>query len=152
MRGEPVLTDGVSSISRICPEANSCKVVMTRLLEKLKLSVSGLTRLIELLTKVALRHENVLKSPPSRALFIGFGDSSLDFQLRARTGHTDHWSVIRNELAVGVHKALNEENIEIPFPQRDVNLKIVSRDVAEALGGVVKVKPNEKKIENDFQI
>ena len=89
--------------------------------------------IIELLTKVALAHENILKSPPPRTLFVGFGDNSLDFQLRAWTDHTDHWVVIKSELAVGVHKVLRDENIEIPFPQRDLNLKIVSPEAAEII-------------------
>ena len=105
--------------------------------------------IIELLTKVALAHENILKSPPPRTLFVGFGDNSLDFQLRAWTDHTDQWVVIKSELAVGVHKALRDENIEIPFPQRDLNLKIVSPEAAEILKNnlegqnISKLKDNE---------
>ena len=89
--------------------------------------------IIELLTKVALAHENILKSPPPRTLFVGFGDNSLDFQLRAWTDHTDQWVVIKSELAVGVNKVLRDENIEIPFPQRDLNLKIISPEAAEII-------------------
>ena len=89
--------------------------------------------IIELLTKVALAHENILKLPPPQTLFVGFGDNSLDFQIRAWTDHTDQWIVIKSELAVGVNKVLRDENIEIPFPQRDLNLKIVSPEAAEII-------------------
>ncbi|CAN5424638.1 hypothetical protein BH10ACI1_BH10ACI1_06370 [soil metagenome] len=89
--------------------------------------------IIELLTKVALENKNIMKTPPPRTLFIGFGDNSLDFQLRAWTDDTDQWAVIRSELAVGVHNALRDAQIEIPFPQRDLNLKIISSEAKEIL-------------------
>ncbi len=89
--------------------------------------------IIELLTKVGLEHKNIMELPPPRTLFIGFGDNSLDFQFRAWTDQTDNWVVTRSELAVGVYKALREANIEIPFPQRDLNLKIVSAENGETI-------------------
>ena len=102
--------------------------------------------IIQILSKVALAHENILKTPPPRTLFIGFGDNSLDFQLRAWTDHTDQWIIIKSELAVEIHKVLSGENIEIPFPQRDLNLKIVDPKAAEAVkNGIVKHNDAEKK-------
>ncbi|MGI8786935.1 MAG: mechanosensitive ion channel domain-containing protein [Pyrinomonadaceae bacterium] len=104
--------------------------------------------IIELLTKVALKHDNILKSPAPRTLFIGFGENSLDFQLRAWTDHTDQWFVIKSELAVGVHKALSDAGIEIPFPQRDLNLKIVSPEAAEIIKSGI-LKQNASNDENN---
>lgn len=104
--------------------------------------------IIELLTKVAMANDNILKTPPPRTLFVGFGENSLDFQLRAWTDDTDQWIIIKSELAVGVHKVLSEENIEIPFPQRDMNLKIVSPEAAEIVkSGILKQDnpDNEKR-------
>lgn len=89
--------------------------------------------IIEMLSKVAVAHENVLKSPLPRTIFVGFGDNSLDFQLRAWTNHTENWVGIRSELAVGVHNALRDAKIEIPFPQRDMNLRTVSREAADII-------------------
>lgn len=98
--------------------------------------------IIEMLSKVAVAHENVLKSPPPRTIFVGFGDNSLDFQLRAWTSHTENWVGIRSELAVGVHNALRDAKIEIPFPQRDMNLRTVSREAAD----IIRSKPTEQDI------
>ncbi len=89
--------------------------------------------IIELLTKVAVEHENVMELPQPHTLFVGFGDNSLDFQFRAWTDQTDNWVVTRSELAVGIYKALSEANIEIPFPQRDLNLKFVSAETEETI-------------------
>lgn len=77
---------------------------------------------LELLTKVATDHPLVLTEPPSVALFLGFGDSALDFELRAWTNRFEQWVRIRSELNVAVNAALRDAKITIPFPQRDVHL------------------------------
>ncbi len=102
---------------------------------------------IELLTKIASAHEQILKTPPPRTLFVGFGENSLDFQLRAWTDDTERWIFIRSELAVGVHNILGEENIEIPFPQRDLNLKLVSPEAAKIIknGSLKQGSSSDKK-------
>jgi small-conductance mechanosensitive channel len=57
------------------------------------------------------------------ALFLGFGDSALQFELRAWTSHFEHWIRIRSELSVALYTALREADIEIPFPQRELWLR-----------------------------
>ena len=71
----------------------------------------------------------MLDDPEPAALFLGFGDSSLDFQLRAWT-RTDYVRV-SSDLLVSVNAALAEAGIEIPFPQRDLHLRSVDTEVAE---------------------
>ncbi len=61
-------------------------------------------------------------SMPPRTIFVGFGDSSLNFQLRAWTGDFDTWVVIKSDLTLGVHDVLKEAGIAIPFPQRDLHV------------------------------
>ena len=79
-------------------------------------------RVIALLVETAATVPGVLAKPSPLALFQGFGDSSLNFELRAWTDHFEEWSAIRSKIAVGVNNRLKAEGIEIPFPQRDVNL------------------------------
>ena len=86
------------------------------------------TRVIELLLKVAEDDEHILGDPVPTALFLEFGPSSLDFQLRAWTAEFDFWMAIRSDLIVAVNRALAEAGIQIPFPQRDLHLRSV--DVA----------------------
>jgi small-conductance mechanosensitive channel len=81
---------------------------------------------LELLTRVAVDHEGVMGDPGPRALFTGFGESSLDFELRAWTDKADEWVAIRSDLVTAINSALTSANIEIPFPQRDLNLRGVS--------------------------
>jgi small-conductance mechanosensitive channel len=65
----------------------------------------------------------VLAEPAPLALFLGFAESALSFELRAWTDRFDQWVVIRSELGVAVYAALREAGMEIPFPQREVRFR-----------------------------
>jgi len=88
---------------------------------------------LELLLGVGRSHPEVLADPEPVAVFVGFGASSLDFELRAWT--TGDIVRIPSELRVGINRALAEAGIEIPFPQRDLHLRSVSGDAAGRLRG-----------------
>jgi len=77
---------------------------------------------IALLIEVAASVPGVLGKPAPVAFFQGFGDSALNFELRAWTDHFEEWVSIRSQMAVAVNNRLKAEGIEIPFPQRDVTL------------------------------
>jgi len=79
-------------------------------------------RVIGLLLEVARADERILAVPKPTALFLGFGESSLDFQLRAWTAHFSTWVQIRSDLTISVSRALADAGIEIPLPQRDLHL------------------------------
>jgi small-conductance mechanosensitive channel len=55
-------------------------------------------------------------------LFIGFGDSSLDFRLLAWTNIENRLST-ESEIHIQINKKLAEAGIEIPFPQRDLHIR-----------------------------
>lgn len=90
-------------------------------------------RVQEILLRVAREHSAILEDPPPRALFRGFGESSLDFELRAWTQHFEAWVSIQSELAVAINAGFREAGITIPFPQRDLHLQSVSPGFAGAL-------------------
>jgi small-conductance mechanosensitive channel len=77
---------------------------------------------IQLLEDVAHRQPNVLQQPAPRALLIGYGDSSMNFQLRAWTDQFDDWQLISSDLASAVYDAVIEAGFQFPFPQREVRL------------------------------
>jgi potassium-dependent mechanosensitive channel len=77
---------------------------------------------IELLVETAASVEGVLGKPAPVAFFQGFGDSALNFELRAWTDRFEEWGSIRSQMAVAVNNRLKAEGIVIPFPQRDVTL------------------------------
>jgi small-conductance mechanosensitive channel len=92
-------------------------------------------RVIGVLQEVAGEHPLSLDDPPPMAIFTGFGESSLDFELRIWLGAFDQMLQVRSELASALVRRFGEEEITIPFPQRDVHLHTVSaktpEDVAE---------------------
>jgi small-conductance mechanosensitive channel len=87
----------------------------------------------EILLGVARAHRDVLDTPEPAALFVGFGESSLDFSLRCWTSEFSRFLTIRSELATAVYAALREAQIEVPFPQRDLHLRSVTREAQGAL-------------------
>jgi potassium-dependent mechanosensitive channel len=80
-------------------------------------------QVMDILRGVARAHKEVLLEPEPVALFLGFGDSALRFELRAWTGRFDLWVVTQSELTVAVYQALRGAGIDIPFPQREVRLR-----------------------------
>lgn len=84
-----------------------------------------------LLLKVARSMEQVLPNPPPEAFFVGFGDSSLDFELRVWVARFDQWVAIRSELGMAVHDGLRAAGFSIPFPQRDLHVRSLPVDRAQ---------------------
>ncbi len=83
----------------------------------------------ELLLQAAREHPLVivdgLRVPPPRVLFRGFGDSSLNFELRCFIRAIDQRLATQSDLNFAIEKLLREANIQIPFPQRDLHLRSV---------------------------
>jgi small-conductance mechanosensitive channel len=77
---------------------------------------------IKILEAVALAHADILKDPEPQGLFMGFGDSSINFELRAWTDQFDDWPRIRSELASAIYDAVHAAGMAFPFPQREVRL------------------------------
>ncbi|MBE2220240.1 MAG: mechanosensitive ion channel [Anaerolineae bacterium] len=76
-----------------------------------------------LAVETALTHPQVLSEPTPRLLFSGYGESSLDFNLSASINQPELMLSIRSDLYYLLWDAFAEHNIEIPFPQRDLNLR-----------------------------
>jgi small-conductance mechanosensitive channel len=77
---------------------------------------------IKILEQVAAANPRVLKHPPPQGLFVGYGDSSINFELRAWTDQFANWFQIRSELAVALYDAVYAAGMTFPFPQREVRL------------------------------
>jgi small-conductance mechanosensitive channel len=80
----------------------------------------------EILLKLANEHPEVITHNPAMApyvLFLGFGDSSLDFELRVYINIIDHRLRVKSDLYFAIDAAFREAGIAIPFPQRDLHIK-----------------------------
>ena len=65
----------------------------------------------------------MLETPPPSVLFLGFGDSSLNVEVRAFVAGLSKRMPTTHELHMALDQALREHNIEIAFPQRDLHLR-----------------------------
>lgn len=77
----------------------------------------------QILTNVVQQHHSILKDPEPVITFDQFGDSSLNFTVRAFLPVLDGRLQVIHELHIAINKALADANIEIPFPQRDLHLR-----------------------------
>ncbi|WP_019487216.1 MULTISPECIES: mechanosensitive ion channel family protein [Kamptonema] len=68
-------------------------------------------------------HPDVLSVPPPQVLFKGFGDSALNFELRVWTAQPSKQFLIKSDLYYRIEANLRQHKIEIPFPQRDLNIR-----------------------------
>lgn len=90
---------------------------------------SDTDRALEIMTDVVRAHPEVLEEPRPTVFFIGFGDSSLDFEVRVFVRERLRRMPLKHDLHMALNKALAEANIEIPFPQRDLHLRSVAPSI-----------------------
>jgi small-conductance mechanosensitive channel len=66
----------------------------------------------------------ILRQPPPVCLLTGFGDSSVDLELRLWINDPKNGiGNIKSEVLFKIWDVLRANNIEIPFPQRDIHIK-----------------------------
>ncbi len=82
----------------------------------------------------ARRTPGVIPGPGPEAFFQSFGASSLDWTLRVWV-KMDESPRVLSELKRAVSEELGKEQIEVPFPQRDLHIRSVAPEAREALGG-----------------
>jgi small-conductance mechanosensitive channel len=84
---------------------------------------------IDVLEGMATKHPQVVKKPAPKVIFLGFGDSSLNFQLNVWFP-VDQWYGASSEVRVAASDALSSAGIEIAVPQRDLRLRAVDEEVS----------------------
>ncbi len=82
---------------------------------------SDVLKVRQVLLDCAQKHEMVLTSPEPFVIFMNFGNSSLDFELRCFTNDVSYRLRISSDLRFAIDKAFREQGIEIPFPQHVVH-------------------------------
>ena len=64
-----------------------------------------------------------MKDPPPDVLFEEFADSSLSFNLRVWSAeYSDKPKVLKSILYYEIFEKFKQQNIEIPYPQRDIHI------------------------------
>jgi small-conductance mechanosensitive channel len=75
------------------------------------------------LLELAVAHAAVLKDPAPSVIVTELADSSVNLMLRAWV-NTPDFAATKSDLLEAVHSGLPQAGYSIPFPQRDVHLKL----------------------------
>ena len=92
-------------------------------------------RLVQKLMMEAVEEKSrILADPEPNVLLMGFGDSSVNFELRfwisdPRNGIQN----VRSEVLLSIWDRFKENEIEIPFPQQDYHLKSLPENLSNYL-------------------
>ncbi len=86
---------------------------------------SDVPLVLRILLETGTGHPEALPDPPPSPIFVGFGDSSLDFELRVWINDISKRLRIRSEIVQEIDRRFREAGVEIPFPQRDLHLRSV---------------------------
>ena len=76
-----------------------------------------------MLLDLASKNSMILQYPKPSVLFMGLGESSIDFELRCFIKDVNSMLGVRSDMYFAIYNALNEAGIEIPFPQRVITMK-----------------------------
>ena len=77
-------------------------------------------KISELLQSIVEGHPMVTKNPPPSIVFQGFGADSLNFEIRAVLSDINYGLSVKSELNHQITESFADNNIEIPFAQRDI--------------------------------
>ncbi|APY00864.1 mechanosensitive ion channel-like protein [Lacinutrix venerupis] len=76
----------------------------------------------KLLIDAAKSSKLVFKNPPPSVVFMNFGESSLDFRVAFTVEDSFNARIPKSEIRFAIDKLFRENNISIPFPQRDIHI------------------------------
>ena len=89
---------------------------------------------IELCLDATKSAPRILQEPAHKCLMVGFGDNSVDLELRFWIDDPSNGvGNIKSEVMLAIWDKFNEEGIEIPFPQRDVHISGLSQKTVATL-------------------
>ncbi|MBB3763188.1 mechanosensitive ion channel family protein [Sphingomicrobium lutaoense] len=87
---------------------------------------SDMDQVERLLIEAVTKCERVLKNPKPNIWMAEFGDNSVNFEIKAWIKDPESGvGNVRSEILKNVWKSFKDNDIEIPFPQRDVYIKTV---------------------------
>jgi MscS family membrane protein len=84
---------------------------------------SDIDKVIETLRDIAAQNEKVVDEPASRVRIRGFGDNSINLELLCWIKRPADRGMVIHDLNHQLIKRFREEQISIPFPQRDLYVK-----------------------------
>ena len=85
---------------------------------------SDIKKVEETLFKIARACKKISQEDPKpKVIFTGFGDSTLDFELRVYITDVEDYLKVWHKINCDIDTEFRKNNIEIAFPQRDLHLR-----------------------------
>lgn len=84
---------------------------------------SDLDKVLQVMNDIAAENDRVLQTPEPKVHLTSFGDSAWNMELRVWIAEVGDYPDIRNILNQEIVRRFRENDIEIPFPQRDLNVR-----------------------------
>jgi potassium efflux system protein len=94
----------------------------------------------EILMRVARQHPQVLAEPEPMAIFMRFGESTLDYSVHVFIPSRNVYATVVHDLHTAIDAEFRAAGIELAFPQRDVNIRAISANVLPALAEVSRAR------------
>ncbi|GAB5466131.1 MAG: mechanosensitive ion channel [Candidatus Kapaibacteriales bacterium] len=111
----------------------------TRFCVKVGVAYGSDTELVrETLLSTVIDNPQISQSPKPFVWFDDFGSSSLDFSLHFWTENIFRVEILKSDIRFAISKAFSENNIRIPFPQRDLHISSVSEEAKETIKDIRK--------------
>ena len=90
---------------------------------------SDISLVMETLMACTRENSKIAEAPPPQVLFLKFGESALEFELRVWVLDADNRLVVSSELHQEIDRRFREAKIEIAFPQQDLHLRSVDESI-----------------------
>jgi small-conductance mechanosensitive channel len=91
---------------------------------------SDINLVMKILNEIGLENNDLVKSRKPVVLFMNFGDSTLNFELRVWARDVNSSMQVESDLRIEINKRFREHNIEISFPQRDLHIRSIDEGVS----------------------
>jgi len=99
---------------------------------------SDVSLVIEKLKEIGSSNSALVKSRKPAVLFRDFADSTLNFELRVWAKDALDSIQVESDLRQQIDKLFRENNIEIAFPQRDLHIRSVDKEISLMLPQISK--------------
>lgn len=106
-------------------------------------------QVMDIMLDIAKSHPSVLAAPEPTIAFMGFGVSSLDFELRYYLADLLTGLGVRNDIRIAIVERFREAKIEIPYPKRDVKIHFADDAGTMRMEEMPKVLSDQLKAEAD---
>ena len=104
---------------------------ITRVIVKVGIAYGSDTDLaLDVMQRTALSVDSILDDPSPQVLFLGFGESSLEFEVRVFVRGIGNFMLAKHFLHMAIDKAFREKGIVIAFPQRDIHLSSAAATIS----------------------